>query len=144
MVGIVKSVEGNTCSVQLGEVVITGVRLKVNVGNSTDSLMMVPEIGTVVLCGTLTGDLKELVALQFEKVKKIRWQQGGMILEGDSATGKFDFRNDSQSLTGLLEELKGIIAGLKVFTNSGPSGTPLPTTIIALNQFETHFKQLLK
>jgi hypothetical protein len=44
----------------------------------------------------------------------------------------------------VLDDLATLLKQLKVFTPVGPSGTPLPDTILAIEQFEYKVGQILK
>lgn len=143
MVGVVKEVTGNTCKVQIGELVISGVRLKVQMGDSSQKLITTPAVGALVLCGSLTGDLKDLIVLKTERVAKLQYDENGLSIEVDSESGKIKVQNAGVSLKDLFDDLKRIIESIKVFTPSGPSGTPLPDTITSLGLLQAKINQLL-
>lgn len=142
-VGTVKSVEGDTSTVAFGGMVITGVRLRVEKGGAAERLLITPAIGSLVLCGSLTGDFKDLIVLKAERIAKLRYDENGTSVEIDSETGKVKVTNEQVSLKDLFDDLKDIIQNLKVFTPAGPSGNPLPDTITSLNVFQNKINQLL-
>jgi len=59
-------------------------------------------------------------------------------------TDKFELSNTSTSLLELFEELTDILKQIKVYTGTGPSGVPIASIQNRLNDFQTHFKNLLK
>lgn len=143
-VGTVKEVNGDVCSVDFGGLVISKVRLKVQIGESADRLISIPAIGSLVLCGSLTGDYKDMIVLKAERVDVLKYDEGGMSIEIDSQGGKVKVTNGTVSLKDLFDDLKTIIEQLKVFTPAGPSGTPLPDTVARLAELGGKVDQLLK
>lgn len=142
--GVVKSVEGDSCSVELsGGFVVTDVKLKATIGNS-DYIIQTPKIGSTVVMLSLSGTLENLTLIKIDQLKKVEYSQGGLVILCDSTDGKVQIKNDQVSLLEIMKDLKTLISQITVSTPNGPSGTPLPPTIAALTQFETKFNQLLK
>lgn len=142
--GEVVAVDGETCSVKIAAMELSGVRLKAAVTGSADFLLITPKIGSVVILMSRTGDLSDLMVIQTDQVEKIEYAQNGLSLLIDSADSKVSIRNEAVSFIDLLSDLTSLLKQLQVPTPSGASGTPLPPTIAALNAFETKYKQLLK
>lgn len=142
-VGTVKEVNGDVCSVDFGGLVISDVRLKVQIGESVDRLVSIPAIGSLVLCGSLTGDYKDMIVLKAERVDKLQYDEGEMSIEIDSQGGKVKVTNGIVSLKDLFDDLKTIIEQLKVFTPAGPSQGVLPDSMLALTQLQTKINSLL-
>ncbi len=141
--GTLVSIEDDTCTVDFGTIKISGIRLKVQVGGDADKLILFPAVGKMVLCGSLTGDLRDMVVLKAERLSKLQYDENGLSIEIDSATGKVKLKNGSVSLKDLFDDLKSIIQNLKVFTPSGPSGNPLPPTMTSLTALQNKINQLL-
>lgn len=142
--GIVKSVEGDSCTVTIGGTFdATDVKLKATIGES-DYVIQTPQKGSTVVMLSLSGSLENLTVIKIDKLEKVEYSQGGLVILCDSTDGKVQIKNDQVSLLEIMKDLKTLISQLTVSTPNGPSGTPLPPTIAALNQFETKFKQLLK
>lgn len=59
--GVVKSVEGQTCTVSVGNLDVPGVRLKASETEDKGRMLVTPKVGTAVTMGSLSGDLTELV-----------------------------------------------------------------------------------
>lgn len=142
-VGEVTKVSDKECSVMIGTLEITGVKLFSVIDQG--GLLIKPKKGTMVTMVDLSnGLLRDLVVIKTDHAEKVLYDQDGLIVEIDSTSGKIDISNRSTSLTKLLTSLYDIISKLTVSTPNGPSGTPLPPTITALEKFKTDFQQLLK
>jgi len=142
----VKEVTGESCTVLYGsdEMELTEVRLKSTINESGNYLLLIPKVGSMVTCGSFTGDFKDLCVLAIDEVESFKYVQNGLELEIDSTDGKVSIKNDDVSLLGLFGSLVAILKALKVFTPVGPSGKILPEILLQVNQFETDFKKLLK
>ncbi|MBK5213641.1 MAG: hypothetical protein JJE55_08285 [Flavobacteriaceae bacterium] len=142
--GIVKSVEGDSCTVELKSgYVATDVKLKATIGNN-DYVILTPKVGSTVLILSLSGTLDNLTVVKIDQLEKMEYSQGGLVILADSVDGKIQIKNKQVSFIELFEALKKLTAELTVSTPMGPSGVPLPPTQLALQQFEIKFKQLLK
>jgi hypothetical protein len=69
--GIVNSVSGCTCEVQIGSIAIPEVRLRASLTDDDNEMLVVPAPGSAVTVGSLSGDLSELVVLQVDRVKSV-------------------------------------------------------------------------
>jgi|SRR5690606_23731174 len=106
--------------------------------------LVTPKANTKVQILSLSGGLENMVVIKVDEVEKIEIVQGELEVVIDSTDNKVGVKNSVCSLKDLLQELADLLKQLKVFTPAGPSGTPLPDSIIAITQFETKFNQLLK
>lgn len=138
------SVEDESCTIDVNGLHVDEVRLKATINGSSNKIMITPKIGSMVLVGSLTDDLKDLAVVNVDEVAKLEYVQDGLNITVDSNDGKIKVSNSSADLKNVLQQLADLLKQLKVYTPAGPSGTPLPDTIIAIEQFETSFKQLLK
>lgn len=142
--GIVTKISGDTCSVKLdGDFEISDIRLKAT-ADGTDNLLIIPKIGTRVLMLSTDGTIGNLTVIKCDVAEKIFYNENGLLVEIDSTTGKVKLQNEETSLKSLFEQLTDLLKTLKVFTPAGPSGFPLPATIVKIEQFETDFKTILK
>lgn len=141
--GVVTVIEKDTCRVRIGDFEVSDVRLKA-IANGSDSLLIVPVVGSEVLMISTDGSIGNLSIIKCDKVSKFIYNENGLNIEIDSEDGKVSIQNESVSLKGLFEDLTQILKQFKVFTPSGVSGTPIPNIIQKLNQFEIDFKTLLK
>lgn len=140
----VKSIDGESCTVAVGDLDLTDVRLKATINEAANYVLVKPKVGSMVVVGSLTGDLKDLCVLSVDEVEKVEYRQNGLEVEIDSVSKKVLLKNDTVSLYDLFASLVDILKTIKVFTPSGPSGTPLPDTIAKVVQLETKFKSILK
>ncbi|MCW3088935.1 MAG: hypothetical protein JWP81_4 [Ferruginibacter sp.] len=140
----VVGITGETCTVMYGDLELTDVRLKATENGNSNKLMLLPKVGSMVLVGSLTGDLNDLAVLKIDELAKVEYIQDGFSLVLDTTDGKFSIENDEVSLYGLYQQLTTLLKTFKVHTPSGPSLSLLPDTLAKVNQFETDFKKLLK
>lgn len=80
--GIVKSVEGITCTVTFAKHDVSGVRLRASEKDNEANILITPKIGTPVIVGSLTGDYNQLVVLKVDQIESIvinGGQLGGLI-----------------------------------------------------------------
>jgi hypothetical protein len=143
MVATVKSVEGETCTIAIGKMELSEVRLKSAIDDKTDRLLITPKKDTKVLVGSLTGDYKDLVVLKVDEMECLEYNQDGLKILIDSKTKKLTIENDQVNLKSILQSLSDLLKDFKVNTPSGPSVSVLPDTMTAILQFENDFKQLL-
>lgn len=143
--GTVTAIDGQTCSVKLANgLVVSGVRLKATVDDANDYLLITPKVDTDVLMLSGNGTLDDLTVIKTDRAEKIELSQGGLIILADSTDSKVMIKNQNASLVDIMSDMAALLRQLKVSTPMGPSGTPLPDTITALEQWEIKFKQLLK
>lgn len=107
-----------------------------------NTLFILPSIGTQVVCWLESGKNIALGALFSESEKTpadtsaegLCCKVGGMTfgIDQDKAT----FENASTSLRTLFEAFLEIVSKITVSTPNGPSGTPLPPTVQAVEQLK--------
>lgn len=90
--GIVKSVEGITCTVSFGSLDVEGVRLRASLTENESNLLIVPKTGTAVTVGSLSGDLSQLVVLVVDEVESITINGGklGGLINIEALTEKIN------------------------------------------------------
>jgi hypothetical protein len=140
----VKSVNGDFCTITVADLDIDEVRLNATGADVSDKLIITPKVGTMALIGSLSGDLRELVVLKVNEPEKISYTYGGLEVIIDSTDSKVCVKNSDLSLVDLFSSIMDIITNLTVSTPNGPSGTPLPPTIQAIQQFNMDMDKLLK
>lgn len=80
--GIVKSVSGQLCEVEIGNIVIPDVRLRASELDDDGEMLVIPKVGSAVTVGSLSGDLSQLVVLQVDHIETITingGKLGGLI-----------------------------------------------------------------
>ena len=142
--GIVKAVENDTCTVEIRkDFEISDIKLK-STANGKNNLLTIPKIGSKVTMISNDGSIDNLTIIKVDVAEKIIFNENGLNIEIDSTDGKVKIENDNTSLFALLQDLTNLLKQLKVFTSVGPSGTPLPDSIVSIEKFEKDFKMLLK
>lgn len=69
--GVVKSVEELTCSVEVGSITITEVRLRATLSNNNSELLIRPKVGSAVILASLSGDMTHLVVIAVDEAESI-------------------------------------------------------------------------
>jgi hypothetical protein len=141
---VVKSIQGESCTVDIDGLEIDEVRLKATINGEQNKIIAEPKIDSIVLVGSLTGDLTDLAVLKIDEVAKLLYEQDGLKIEIDSTDGKVKIENNLVSVYDLFQQLVDLLKLFKVYTPAGPSGTPLPDTLMSITAFETDFKKILK
>ncbi len=142
--GTVTAVDGESCTVLIGELELDEVRLKATINGGDNKLLLVPPVGSIVLVGSLTGDLTDLAVISCDEVEKLTYKQGQLTLEIDSTDSTVKVENATTGLKALFQQLTDLLKQFKVTTPSGPSSGLVPDTLSAIIQFESDFKTLLK
>lgn len=90
--GVVKSVEGQTCTVSVGSLDVPGVRLKASETEDKGRMLVTPKVGTAVTMVSLSGDLSELVVVQVDRVATIELNGGslGGLVNIEALTAKLN------------------------------------------------------
>ncbi|HCM34131.1 hypothetical protein [Chryseobacterium sp.] len=142
--GVVVSIEGDTCTVQLSDgFKVSDVRLKATT-DGNDHLLIVPKIGSTVLMISTDTTIDNLTVIKCDQAEKITFNENGLTVKIDSTDGKVQIKNEETSLFDIMQDLATLLKQIKVYTPSGPSGIPLPDSMTAINEFETKFKMILK
>lgn len=119
--GIVQSVDGITCSVRIGDIVIPDVRLRASESANDSEMLVVPRTGTAVTVGSLSGDLGELVVLQVDAVEKV-------VINGGSLGGLVNIDTLTQKLNELVDRFNS-----HTHTCASPGSPTSPVTMRAQN-----------
>ena len=69
--GIVRAVDGITCSVEIGDATLEGIRLRASLTDKDRQILVVPKVGSAVTLGSLSGDYNDMVVLQVDEVESI-------------------------------------------------------------------------
>lgn len=98
--GIVKSVEGQTCTVAVGGVDVPGVRLKASETEDAGRMLVTPKVGTAVTMGSLSGDLAELVVVQVDRIEQI-------VINGGKLGGLVNIEELTAKINELVDAFNG-------------------------------------
>lgn len=141
----VVSVENESCTVVLSSgLELDGVRIKASINESENFIMQRPKTGSTVILLSVTGNLDDIMIIKTDEIESVEINQNGLKILIDSADGKLQIENNNVSLKDIFQDLTDLLKGLKVYTGSGPSGVPIPTSMAKIILFETAFKKLLK
>lgn len=111
--GIVKSVDGNLCEVNVGNINIPGVRLKASELADDGLMLITPKVGSAVTIGSLSGDLTELVVLQVDHIETI-------VINGGKLGGLINIEQLTDKINELVESFNSHTHQVTV---SHPGGT---------------------
>ncbi len=111
--GIVKAVNGITCTVTVGNIDIPGVRLRASELDNSQHLLITPQVGSPVILGSLSGDLADLVVLQVDHAASI-------TINGGSLGGLINIAQLTDKLNALVDAFNAHTHNVTV---SHPGGT---------------------
>jgi len=111
--GIVNSVDGCLCEVQVGGIAIPDVRLRASEMDDDGQMLVTPKVGTAVIFGSLNGDLSQLVILQVDHIETI-------VINGGKLGGLINI----EQLTDKINELVNTFNNHTHTGVHGPTGTP--------------------
>lgn len=141
----VTEITGESCTVKvLDDLILTEVRIKATISGSNNMLLLIPKVGSKVIIGSLTGDLKDMAVLSIDELELLTWEQDGLKVSIDAKTGKVEIANDKTSFKDIFQQLTDLLTKFKVTTPNGPSAALVPDTLAAVKQFENSFKMILK
>jgi hypothetical protein len=141
----VLSVQDDHITVKLSSgLKLSDVKLKATINNNANYILITPKVNSQVLLLSLSGGMDNLTVIKIDEIEKVRFIQGDLEVLIDGSDKKVSIKNSDCSLVDALTDLVTALKALKVFTPVGPSGIPLPNSILAFEAFETKFKTLLK
>jgi hypothetical protein len=77
----VVSVDGETCSVRIDDLTVTGVRLRAVINGDKDRLLVTPKVGSYVLAVDLSGgDYRSLAVVSVSEIDSVTFERGGQNL----------------------------------------------------------------
>ncbi len=119
--GEVIAVDGQTCTVQIGDAQIQGVRLRASLSSRERQMLVVPKIGSPVTLGCLTGDLNNLVVLQVDEIESVTINGGklGGLVNIEALTDKIN------ELVDAFNRHNHTLAPGAVITIAGPNTNPV-------------------
>lgn len=94
--GIVKSVEGITCTVTFGNQDVSGIRLRASEKENADNILITPKAGTAVTVGSLSGDYTQMVVLQIDQIESI-------VINGGKLGGLINIETLTEKINALVD-----------------------------------------
>ena len=147
LTGKVESVDDETCTVSVGDLKLTGVRLRSVVNGEASKLLITPKTGSYVTVIDLSGELRETEVLGYSEIEAIDIETGSDININCNGTVTFNGGNNHgmakveavakklKSIESDLNTLKGIFAGWSPVLFDGGSVLKIATTNWAAKLF---------
>lgn len=120
----VKSVDGETCNVELEGITLTDVRLRAVVNGENSKILVTPKTDSYVLVVDLAGDLSQLAVVGYSEVEKIEVDTDKIIFNGGSNHGLVKI----EELKRNLDTLKNYIMALQSAVSNGLASVGEGTT----------------
>nr|DAO10242.1 MAG TPA: hypothetical protein [Caudoviricetes sp.] len=115
--GIVKEVSGVTCTVEIGSLTVSDVRLRASEKPEETQILITPAIGSAVILASLSGDMTNLVVVAVDVAESI-------TINGGKLGGLINI----EALTAKLNELVQVFNS---HTHTAPNGPTTPPTTSA-------------
>lgn len=134
--GIVKGLDGITCTVSIGEIDIPDVRIRASeTANDNSQMLVCPKIGSAVILGSLSGDYTDLAILSVDEVDHIiinGGKKGGLINVTDLVNRLNTIERDINTLKSAFASWVAVPqdggAALKIATSAWSGSQLQPTT----------------
>jgi hypothetical protein len=117
---VVKSVEGNTCTISVGDLNVTGVRLKATVTDAGTKVLITPKKDTMVLVISLSGDMKDLAVISVDEADTVQ------------VSGNFIFNEGKRGGLPMIAELKDNLQSIKEYCEAINAALPTAFTAIGI------------
>lgn len=140
LTGKVESVDGETCTVTVGDLKLTDVRLRSVVNGNASKLLITPKADSYVTLIDLSGELRELEVIGYSEIEAIDIETSGDInikCKGDTnldCDGTVTFNGGDhdglvklQELKDNLNSIKNYLSALKSAINTGLNGVGAST-----------------
>lgn len=90
--GIVVEVNDMSCTVQIGDARLEGIRLRASLSENERHTVMIPKVGSPVTLGSLSGDYNDMVVLQVDEVEAVIFNGGhlGGLINIEALTDKIN------------------------------------------------------
>lgn len=131
--GTVESVEGNTCTVKVDNLLIPNVRLQPTAEKSDDEVLLTPAVGCNVLVGSFSGDLSNLFVLQSDSISEaflkigettFKVDKNGVEINGGKNAGVVNVKDMVNWMRKVHADLQALSTLLKTHPVAG-NGAPL-------------------
>lgn len=133
--GIVKSIEGDTCTVDQ----FVNVRLNTIIDDLESQFTVYPKVDSEVIMGRIEGK-DTMFILQASEIDKVTIKIGEQLFE--MKDGKFSIKTGNVSLKSILNDGFTQLSNAVITTPSGP-GAFSPADITVFNELKAQVNQLL-
>jgi len=104
---IVRSVNGDVCTIEYGNTILTDVRLTAISDVSDNAIVVIPKVGSAVVVADLSmGNMRDLVIIQYSTIESITingGNLGGLVIASKIADWMNKVAQDMQTLSTLLQ-----------------------------------------
>lgn len=121
--GIVNSVDGCLCEVQIGGIAIPDVRLRASELDDDGQMLVTPKVGSAVTVGSLSGDLSQLVVLQVDHIETI-------VINGGSLGGLVNIEQLTSNLNAIEDDINNLKTAMSRWVPSPQDGGAALKTVI--------------
>lgn len=123
--GIVNSVDGNLCEVQIGGIAIPGVRLRASEADDDAEMLVTPKVGTAVTIGSLSGGLDQMVVLQVDHIETL-------VINGGKLGGLVNIEDLTAKLNAIEDDINSLKKAMGAWTPvSQDGGAALKASVTA-------------
>ena len=126
LIGKVASVDGLTCMIQLGSVMVEA-QLRPTALQKDGHMLMVPAVGSAVVVGSTTGDLTQLIVLAMDQAEKVE------------VTGKITFNGGKLggliNVPDLTTKLNELVNHINTHTHTCNMGSPTSPPLMQAQTF---------
>lgn len=130
MQGIVRAVSGYLAEVEVEGLTIPDVRLRASAVSVQGAMLLIPAVGSVVLVGSLSGDMTELAVLYVDKVDRVELS-GEVVLNGGNLGGLINIEE-------LTAKLNALVHSINTHTHtSAAQGSPTTPPLTPLDVFRS-------
>lgn len=117
LVGDVKSVDGESCTVDVDGIELGDVRLTAVADGGDGQLVIIPEIGSKVLLADLSdGNLRDLAVVVYTKVEKITGAFDSIEINGGNNGGLVNIQDLTDKLNNLERDINKLKQALLTWT----------------------------
>ena len=113
--GIVNSVDGCLCEVQIGGIAIPDVRLRASELDDDGQMLVTPKVGSAVTVGSLSGDLAQLVVLKVDHIDTI-------VINGGYLGGLINIAQLTSNLNAIEDEINNLKSAMTDWLPSPQDG----------------------
>lgn len=122
-VGRVKSVEGETCTVQVDDLTLSDVRLRAVVNGKESKMLITPACGSYVTMIDLGDAMTDLLVIAYSEIEKVEIACDKVIFNGGNNGGLINIEK-------LTDKLNALANDLQTHTHTCPNGTTAVTETI--------------
>ena len=116
LTGKVESVEDETCTVSIGDLKLTGVRLRSVVNGEASKLLVTPKQGSYVTLSDLSGELRETEVIGYSEIEAIDIETGSDI--NINCNGTVTFNGGQHEGIVIAEEIRKKLNNLESEINT--------------------------